>query len=188
MNRVLRQFKAESTDAADRSAPRHARYRQALPGSAGAGCLIARGRGRGDHGARRPERRRKIDADQGADRRLSPRQRVYRVWRRARRLCLASARPARRHQHHLSGNQPRSLPLGGRERLSRPRAPPLRPARLGPNERGSRGCAAALRGRNRRATAADGILNRDPADGGHRPRRLVQGAARHHGRADLLAR
>ena len=45
-----------------------------------------------------------------------------------------------------------------------------------------------LRRRHRRAPAADGLLDRDPADGRHRPRGFVQGQARHHGRADLLAR
>ena len=49
---------------------------------------------------------------------------------------------ARRHQHHLPGNQPRSVPIGGREHLPRPRIPPLRTARLGPHERrGGRRCS-----------------------------------------------
>ena len=66
--------------------------------------------------------------------------------------------------------------------------PPLRPARLGPHERRRGRIAPTLRGRNRRAQAADGFFYRDPADGRHRPRRFVQGAARDHGRADLVAR
>ena len=56
------------------------------------------------------------------------------------------------------------------------------------DERRGRGTAAPLRRRDRRAPPADGLFDRDPADGRHRPRGVVQGAARHHGRADLLAR
>ncbi len=43
-------------------------------------------------------------------------------------------------------------------------------ARLEPHERGGGGALAALRRRNRRAPAAHGILDRDPADGRDRPR------------------
>ena len=112
----------------------------------------------------------------------------HRIRRRAGRLPLAAGSPARRRQHDLSGGQPRSVPLGDREHLSRPRTPPLRPARLAADEQGSGRAAAALRRRHRRAPSADGFLDRDPADGRHRARGFVQGEARHHGRADLLAR
>ena len=47
---------------------------------------------------------------------------------------------------------------------------------------------APLRGRHRRPPAAHGFLDRDPADGGDRARRVVRGAARHHGRTDVVAR
>ena len=104
------------------------------------------------------------------------------------RFCLAPGGSARWRQHHLSGNQPRPVPLGGRKHLSRRRVSPLRLARLGPCECGGGGAFAALRSRDRRAPTADGILNRDSADGRDRARGLVQGATRHHGRADLLAR
>ena len=142
----------------------------------------------GDHGARRPERGGKVDPDQGAHRRLRPGRRLHRVCGPADRFRISPGSAARRHQHDLSGDQPRPLSFGGREHLSRTRIPALWPARLGPHECGSRRSAAALRGRHRRAPPADGFFDRDPADGRDRPRRFVQGAARDHGRADLLAR
>ena len=101
---------------------------------------------------------------------------------------LAAAGAARRHQHHLPGDQPDRLPLGGREHLSWPRAQAgLRPARLGADECGGRGPAGALRREGGRARAAGTLLDGDPADGGDCPRRLLRCAAGHHGRADILA-
>ena len=48
--------------------------------------------------------------------------------------------------------------------------------------------AAPLRRRDRRAPPVDGIQHRDPANGGDRARRVVQGAPGDHGRADVVAR
>ena len=45
-----------------------------------------------------------------------------RVRRPADRFRLAAGGAARRRQHDLSGDQPRPVPLGGREHLSRPRS------------------------------------------------------------------
>ncbi len=143
--------------------------------------------GRG-HGAGRPERGRQVDADQGADGRLQPRRRLDRLRRAADRLRLAPGGAAGRDQHHLPGNQSRPLPVGDREHLPRPRAPPFRPPGLEAHERGGGRAAAAVRRRDRRPPAAFGLFDRHPADGRHRPGGVVQGAARHHGRADLFAR
>ena len=69
-------------------------------------------------------------------------------------IAFASPQEAQRggDQHHLPGDQPRPVPLGDREHLPRPRASPLRPPRLGPDERGGGRAAAALR--RRRSTSA----------------------------------
>ena len=91
-----------------------------------------------------------------------------------------------RHQHDLPGDQPGPLPLGHREHLPRPRAAPLRPARLERAcTREATRCCARFDVDDRRAPAADELQHRHPADGGHRPRRVVRGQARDHGRAHL---
>jgi monosaccharide-transporting ATPase len=96
-------------------------------------------------------------------------------------------RRRRRHQHDLPGDQPGPVPLGDREHLPRPRAPPLRPARLA---RHAPEAEALLARFNVESTcaAAHGLSHRRAADGGHRPRHRLRRQARHHGRADLLAR
>ena len=49
-------------------------------------------------------------------------------------------------------------------------------------------CSSASPSRSTSKRPLMDYLDRDPADGRHRPRGLVQGPAGHHGRADLLAR
>ena len=102
---------------------------------------------------------------------------------------LDRRQPGGRHRHDLSGDQPRAAPLGGGEHLSRPRAAhrawPCRPPQ---DARRGAGSAEALQSRHRCRPPARGFRRRDPADGGDRPRRHPERAARHHGRADLLAR
>ena len=154
----------------------------------GADRRLARGAAGRGACADRPERRRQVDHDQDPDRRLRQGRRRGHLRRPAVRRRLAAGGAASRDQHDLPGDQPRPLPLGDREHLPRPRASPLRPARLGPHApRGCRG-PAPLRRHGRRAPAADELQHRHPADGGDRARRLVQGQAGDHGRADQLAR
>ena len=100
------------------------------------------------------------------------------------RFRLPAGGSARRRQHHLPRDQPRSVPLSGRERLSWPRTSALRLARL--ESHGYRRLRTYCSASRSRSTCAgvDGILNRtNSADGRDRARGFVQGAARHHGRA-----
>ena len=114
-----------------------------VPALAGASLEVAAGRGAC---ADRPERRRQVDDDQDPDRRLPPGRRRGRASTASRSTCASPQEAQRaRHQHDLPGDQPGPLPLGGREHLPRPRAAPLRPARLAAacTARRPRCCAAS---------------------------------------------
>ena len=111
-------------------------------------AAVARGGARRGSCADRPERRRQVDHDQDPDRLSTPRT-PARSCSTARRSTFASPQEAQsgRDQHDLPGDQPRPLPLGDREHLPRPRAAPLRPARLGPPCTRGRRAPAPLRRR-----------------------------------------
>ena len=142
-----------------------------------------------DHGAGRPERRRQVDHDQGSDRRLSARLRA-RSCLPARPIDFASPQAAQRGGVSTIYQEINLVPFRsvaeniflGREHR---RYGLLDWSRMNAE---AADAIAALRGRDRRAPAVDGILDRDSADGRDRARGFVQGAACHHGRADLLAR
>ena len=74
----------------------------------------------------RRERRRQIDADEGARRRRPAGQRHDPARRRAGRRSIARRRPQARHRHRLPGAQPFPRALGARQPLRQPRAGPLR--------------------------------------------------------------
>ena len=103
---------------------------------------VAAGR---DHGAGRSERRGQIDADQGPDRRPYPFATAAKILLDGQSIDFASPQEAqaRRHQHHLSGNQSRSVSIGRREHLSRRPASPPRRGRPAPMT--SRDAAELLR-------------------------------------------
>ena len=132
-----------------RAQPRPApddRHRQGFPG-------VLRPRRRRPRRARRrgalparPERRRQVDADQGArPRRYQPDEGTIRLGRRRGRPDLAAGRDQGRDLHDLPGARPGARPDGRREHLPRPRARPRRllPARPRPT-RGARDLLARL--------------------------------------------
>ncbi len=169
----------------------NARHRQALRRHSGAcaGAVSRSAHGRGPC-ADRPERCRQVDDDQDPDRRLHART-PARSASTASRSSFTSPQEAQRngHQHDLPGDQPRPLPLGDREHLPRPQNLPLRACSTGrPCTARPARCSRASTSTSTCAGRSMDLFHRRPADGRDRPRGRFPGEARHHGRADLLAR
>ena len=136
--------------------------------------------------AGRPERRRQVDHDQDPDRRLPQGRRrdhlrrpaVRRSPRRRRRSAAASARSTRRSTSSPTARWPRTSSSAASRAASA----------CSTGAAMNREADELLRRfdvDDRRHAAADELQHRHPADGGDRPRGLVRGQARHHGRADL---
>ena len=150
---------------------------------------VARNPARRGPRADRPERRRQVDADQGADRLPPPRRRrgpvpgqaVRGRARRSRRRRAASARSTRRSTWCRCAASPRTS------------ASAARSAAIGLLD-WSAMHAEAERLLSRFSVKLDvrrplaGVLDRHPADGRDRPCHRLLGPARDHGRTDLLAR
>ena len=103
---------------------RSARNLQRLSRRAGARGRRPRAACRRSPRADGAERRRQVDADQGADRRERARRRQHAAGRRGCRATLAAGSAAPGHQHGLPGSEPVPQPLGGREHLRRPLSAP----------------------------------------------------------------
>ena len=140
--------------------------RKRFPGVLALDGVGLRVRARRGARAGRRERRRQVDADQGAHRRLPARRRRGAVPRRAGALRPAARRPARRHLHDLPGGQPRPADERGAQPLPRPRAAhPVRADRRRADEPRGRRDRSRLRHRRRRHPAAALARPRRAADG-----------------------
>ena len=103
--------------------------------------------------------------------------------------ALAAGRPGQGHQHDLPGDQ--SRPLSARSPRTSASAAKAAASACSTGRRCTRRrgrLLARFQDRYRRAPAADALQHRDAADGRDRARDRLQGQARHHGRADLVAR
>ena len=135
------------------------------------------------------ERRRQVDAHQGAHRRVPDRQRRRSPSRRAS-ACFASTADAQAagHLDRLPGSQPLREPLGRRERDARPRAAQRRAASTGEPPTARRLATSRTSGCHRHPLDALEPLDRHPAARRHQPRDGARREGAHPRRADLQPR
>ena len=143
------------------------------------------GRGALAHGR---ERRRQVDAHQGAHRRVRHRRRHHHARGRRGVVQRAGAGAGRGHLHRLPGGEPPAEPVGGREHHARPRAAPIRLDRLARHAAPRGRAAREPQPRDRPRIAARRPFARRAAARRDRPRDRRAGEGPHPRRAHVVAR